>query len=98
MVSILVGVCCYGMAVVCAAASPHLPSGVARALSIPPQYSPVLLSCHATVSCRVCGVWVSVPLYSFVWWGSLVRALPGIGAGWGHRGWWGGMVSEGRAL
>ena len=33
-------------------------SGAAFALLVPPQYSSVLLPCHATVPCQVCGVWV----------------------------------------
>ena len=46
-----------GMAVVCAAASPHCPACAARALPIPVQYSAVLLSCR--VPCLAgCVVWV----------------------------------------
>ena len=43
-----------------------------------------------------------------VWWCECVWGLfsgvplcppsPGIGAGWGYRGWWGGMVSEGQGV
>ena len=47
-----------------------------------------------------CGVPCRVWWCECVWgWFSgvpLCLPYPGIGVGWGYRGWWGGMVSEGR--
>ena len=57
--------------------------------------STAVMSC--IVHCRVCGVWVvSVCLWCSCGGVSSVRPPPRRGGGWGYRGWWGGMVSEGR--
>lgn len=59
--------------------------------------SAAVVSC--AVVCRVMwcvgGVCLSVV---FVWWGILCLLPPRRGGGWGHCGWWGGMVDEGRVL
>jgi hypothetical protein len=65
-----------GMAVGVLMLLSRLSRGAVRALPIPVQYSSVLRSCHATVSChvlwRVGGEYLSV---LFVWWG-ILRSLP----------------------
>lgn len=53
-----------------------------------------VVSCYCSLPVR--GVWVvCVCLWGCVWWVSLCLSSPGIGMGWGYRGWWGGVVDGG---
>lgn len=78
-----------------------LPSCPVRWWGLCPTHPTAVLASTAVMSCtiplpgvwRVDGVCVSV---LFVWWGILCALPPRRGGGWGHRGWWCGMVSEGR--
>lgn len=84
-----------GMAVVCTAAV--LPGAVAWPVPCSSHCSAGEYCCHV-VHCSLPGVWcvgggrVSV---LFVWWGILCPLPPRRGGGWGHRGWWGGIVDGG---
>ena len=84
-----------GMAVVCAAAV--LLSAVVWLVPYSSHCSAGEYCCHV-VHCSLPGVWcvggecVSVV---FVWRGILCPLPPRRGGGWGHRGWWCGMVDGG---
>jgi len=81
--------------VVCAAVVLSGAVAWVRAPLIPVQYSSVLLSCRALFLTRCCGVWVvSACLWCSCGGVSSVRP-PRRGGGWGHRGWWGGIVDGG---
>lgn len=64
MVFILLGVWCVGWRR--RVLLPVCPVCAVRALLIPAQYSPVLLSCRVLFYCRVCGVWVACVSVVFV--------------------------------
>ena len=87
-----------GMAVVCTAAV--LPSAVVWSVPYSSHCSAGEYCCHV-VYCSSPGVWcvggVCVSVV-FVWWGILCPLPPRRGGGWGHRGWWGGIVDGGVAV
>lgn len=85
-----------GMAVVCVAAGLPQPQCVwpglrsAQCMSV----STAVMSCTVAYRVWCCGAGECFSVL-FVWWGIHCVLPPHSGGGWGHRGWWGGIVDGG---